>query len=209
MDKSEKNAHNLSRRKFLQTTGTGVVGTTLLAGIVPALGKDLQGDEDPQVAHNGREVLELTINGEPIRLLIAPQTTLAELLRDRLGLTGTKITCNRGQCGACTVLLNGEAVYSCHILALDAAGGQVVTVEGLLSGEKLHPLQQAFAEHDGMQCGFCTTGQIMAAHALLLHNPHPTRDEVLEGMSGNLCRCAAYPKIIESVMAASGSGGES
>ncbi|MFH0881996.1 MAG: (2Fe-2S)-binding protein [bacterium] len=209
MDKSEKDAHNLSRRKFLQTTGTGVVGTTLLAGIAPALGKKSKGNEDSPEAHSGREVLELSVNGEPRRMLIAPRTTLAEVLRDRLGLTGTKITCNRGQCGACTVLLNGEAVYSCHILALDAMGGEVVTVEGLLNGEKLHPLQQAFVERDGMQCGFCTPGQIMAAHALLLHNPHPTRDEVLEGMSGNLCRCAAYPKIIESVMAASSAGGES
>jgi len=209
MDKSEPNAHNLSRRKFLQTTGTGVVGTTLLAGIAPALAKSPEEAEAEAEAHGGSELLELTVNGVPRRLLIAPQTTLAELLRDRLGLIGTKITCNRGQCGACTVLLNGEAVYSCHMLALDAEGGDVVTVEGLLNGEKLHPLQQAFVEKDGMQCGFCTPGQIMAAHALLLHNPHPTRDQVLEGMSGNLCRCAAYPNIIDSVLAATGTGGAS
>lgn len=208
MNKSDKEPQNLSRRKFLKTTGTGVVGTTLLAGIAPALGGKSKDTEPPSEAHSGSEVLELTVNGEHHRLLIAPQTTLAQLLRDRLGLTGTKITCNRGQCGACTVLLNGQAVYSCHILALDAAGGEVVTVEGLLKGEELHPLQKAFAEHDGMQCGFCTPGQIMAAHALLLNNPHPTREEMLEGMSGNLCRCSAYPKIIDSVIAAS-EGGQS
>ncbi len=131
-----------------------------------------------------------------------PQTSLAELLRHQLKLTGTKIVCNHGECGACTVLLDNKVVYACHMLALDAAGKSVITIEGLLQGEELHPLQKAFVDHDGLQCGFCTPGQIMAAQGLLLKNPHPTREEVLVGMSGNLCRCAAYPHIIESVLAA-------
>jgi aerobic-type carbon monoxide dehydrogenase small subunit (CoxS/CutS family) len=125
-----------------------------------------------------------------------------ELLRDHLELTGTKIGCNQGECGSCTVLVNGKAVYSCHILALDVAGKNVVTVEGLMKGEELHPVQEAFIEHDGLQCGYCTPGQIMAAQALLLKNPKPDKNEIIEGMSGNICRCAAYPNIIKSVVAA-------
>jgi aerobic-type carbon monoxide dehydrogenase small subunit (CoxS/CutS family) len=135
-------------------------------------------------------------------LLVEPRTTLAELLRNRLKLTGTKIVCNQGECGGCTVLMNGKAVYSCHMLALDAAGKEITTIEGLMSGEKLHPIQQAFIDHDGLQCGFCTPGQIMAAEEILIKNSKPSKEEILDGMSGNLCRCAAYPNILKSVVAA-------
>ena len=110
--------------------------------------------------------------------------------------------CNHGECGACTVLLDGKAVYSCHLLALDAAGKEVVTIEGLMDGEKLHPIQEVFIEHDGLQCGFCTPGQIMSAQAIILENPSPGRKEIIKGMSGNLCRCAAYPNILKSAIAA-------
>lgn len=187
----------ISRRKFMKGLGTGVVGSTVLIQSLPAISKPVE-----PMPHEGRILLSLTVNGKPQRMLIAARTTLAEVLRDQLQLTGTKVVCNHGECGACTVLLDGKAVYSCHILARDAEGKEVTTIEGLMTGEKLHPIQDAFVEHDGYQCGFCTPGQVMAAQALLLKNPRPTKDQVVEGMSGNLCRCAAYPNIIDSVLAA-------
>ncbi len=198
-DKSR--SHGISRRKFLKTFGSGVVGTTVALNTLKAATKEKKETGKPS-PHQQRVPLSLEVNGKHYTLLVEPQTSLAELLRNQLKLTGTKIVCNHGECGACTVLLDNKAVYSCHLLALDAAGKSVTTIEGLLDGEELHPLQKAFVEHDGLQCGFCTPGQIMAAQALLLKNPHPSREEVLTGMSGNLCRCAAYPHIIESVLAA-------
>lgn len=188
----------ISRRKFLQGVGTGVIGSAVIPG---ALSGEKKKKQEPP-PHPGKELLVLNVNGKQIRAMIEPQTTLAELLRNHLNLTGTKIVCNHGECGGCTVLLDGKAVYSCHILALDTQGKKVVTIEGLLTGEKLHPIQQTFIDHDGLQCGFCTPGQIMAAQALLLKHPKPTPNQVKEGMAGNLCRCAAYPNIIKSVMAA-------
>lgn len=195
-----KSSRGMTRRKFLKGVGSGVVGSTVLLQTLPSLPDAETAMRQPQ--HDGKVVLAFTINGRAVQLLIEPRMTLAEVIRDQLQLTGTKVVCNQGECGGCTVLLNGKAVYSCHLLALDAAGKEVTTIEGLLNGEKLHPLQEAFIEHDGFQCGFCTPGQIMAAHALLQKHPHPTREQVKEGMAGNLCRCAAYPNIIESVLAA-------
>ncbi|MCF8243455.1 MAG: (2Fe-2S)-binding protein [Melioribacteraceae bacterium] len=148
------------------------------------------------------ETLETTINGRKVKSKVEPRTTLADFLRDYLELTGTKVVCNHGECGGCSVILDGRAVYSCMLLALDANGKEVITIEGLMSGENLHPLQQAFIEHDGLQCGFCTPGQIMAAYALLKKFPNPTDEQIMTGMSGNLCRCAAYPNIIKSVRGA-------
>ena len=188
----------ISRRKFMNQFGTGVVGTYAL---FPAL----QTSTKPKTGKTSEErkvPLQLKVNGQIVKTAVEPETTLVELLRDELQLTGTKIICNHGQCGGCTVLLNGQAIYSCHILALDTDGKEVVTIEGLLKGEDLHPIQEAFVEKDGLQCGFCTSGQIMTAYALLMKNPNPSKEEVLNGMSGNLCRCAAYPKIIESVLEA-------
>ena len=190
----------ISRRKFMKGLGGGVLCTTVLAQKLPALSE--MNKKASIESHEGKIALALKVNGKPIRVLVEPRTTLAELVRDQLQLTGTKVGCNHGECGSCTVLLDGKAVYSCQMLALDAAGKEVVTIEGLLSGEKLHPIQEAFHQHDGFQCGFCTSGQIMAAQALLLKHPRPTREQVKEGLSGNVCRCAAYPKIVESVLAA-------
>ena len=204
MNKEDSKPKDISRRKFIRGIGTGVIGGAVLPGTLVSEPAKKKEDDSPR--HKGKELLALKVNGKPVRILVEPRTTLAELLRDRLNLTGTKMVCNHGECGSCTVLLNGEAVYSCHILALDAAGKDVVTVEGLLEGEKLHPLQEAFIEHDGLQCGFCTPGQIMAARALLLKNPRPTVEQVKEGMAGNLCRCSAYPNIIDSVLAAAKKG---
>jgi xanthine dehydrogenase YagT iron-sulfur-binding subunit len=200
---SEKSKpRGITRRKFLKNIGAGVVGTTVAISSLKAGTKDPE-IKDSTSPHQNQVPLSLQVNGQKITTLIEPQTSLADFLRNQLHLTGTKIVCNHGECGACTVLLDNKAVYSCHMLALDAANRSVITIEGLMNGEELHPLQQAFIDHDGLQCGFCTPGQIMAAQALLLKNPHPSREEVLTGMSGNLCRCAAYPHIIESVLAAS------
>jgi len=198
MDDSES-TKKVSRRSFLKTAGGTALGSTLLASLPPAV-KDSFAEETNDELSPGTVPLTFRVNGERKWLKVDPRDTLLHVLRNQIGLTGTKMTCNRGQCGACTVLLDGEAVYSCHMLALDAEGRDVTTVEGLLAGEALHPIQQAFVDHDGLQCGFCTSGQIMAAQGLLNRYPNPTRDQVLEGMSGNLCRCSAYPNILKSVL---------
>ncbi|MHC4942519.1 MAG: (2Fe-2S)-binding protein [Planctomycetota bacterium] len=190
-----------SRRSFVKGIGAGVVG-----GYALVQSKEAEAQEKAaprEVAeHEGKAPLSLEVNGKTVRVLVDSDTTLAEVLRSELKLTGTKVGCNHAECGSCTVLLDNKAVYSCHMLALDAAGRSVTTIEGLLTGEKLHPIQEAFLEHDGFQCGFCTSGQIMSAQALLMKNPAPGTEEVLQGMSGNICRCAAYPNIIDSVVAA-------
>jgi xanthine dehydrogenase YagT iron-sulfur-binding subunit len=199
-ENSKPTNKGISRRRFIQGVGTGVIGGVMLPGALAAEAAREKPDSAPP--HKDKEMLMLKVNGKPVRVLVEPRTTLAELLRGHLRLTGTKVVCNHGECGACTVLLDGKAVYSCHMLALDAAGKEVVTIEGLMDGENLHPLQEAFIEEDGLQCGFCTPGQVMAAYALLMKHPRPTVEQVKEGMSGNLCRCAAYPNIVKSVMAA-------
>jgi len=187
----------VSRRKFIKGFGTGVIGSTMLPHILSA---DSRQKGETATTHDGKELILLKVNGKNIRALIEPRTTLAEFLRDHLNLTGTKIVCNHGECGGCTVMMNGKAVYSCHMLAVDAAGKEITTIEGLMNGENLHPIQEAFVEHDGLQCGFCTPGQIMAAQALLFTHRHPTLEQVKQGMSGNLCRCSAYPQIVDSVL---------
>jgi xanthine dehydrogenase YagT iron-sulfur-binding subunit len=196
---SKPNNKGISRRKFIQGVGTGVIGGVVLPQALTSEPATKKKESTPQ---KNKEMLSLKVNGKPIRVMVEPRITLAELLRDHLKLTGTKVICNHGECGGCTVLLDGKAVYSCHMLALDAQGREVITIEGLMNGEKLHAIQEAFIEEDGLQCGFCTPGQVMAAYALLLKIPKPTVEQVKEGMSGNLCRCAAYPNIVNSVMTA-------
>jgi xanthine dehydrogenase YagT iron-sulfur-binding subunit len=156
-------------------------------------------------ATDGRgKPLPLRVNGVDYALEVEPRRTLLDALREDLGLTGTKKVCDVGECGACTVIIDGRAVYSCLTLAVECEGREIRTVEGLLTDERLHPVQQAFLEHDAYQCGYCTPGQIMSATALLEANPHPKPDEIRRALSGNLCRCAAYPKILEAVQAAAG-----
>jgi aerobic-type carbon monoxide dehydrogenase small subunit (CoxS/CutS family) len=140
------------------------------------------------------------VNGEEVALLVEPRRTLLEVLREDLGLTGAKYVCGQGTCGACTVLLDGATVYACLTLAIDCQGREVRTVEGLAEAGELHPVQAAFVKHDGYQCGFCTSGQILSAVALLEHDPSPSREEVLREMSGNLCRCGAYAGIVAAVL---------
>ncbi|MGA2463496.1 MAG: (2Fe-2S)-binding protein [Thermodesulfobacteriota bacterium] len=147
--------------------------------------------------------IELKINGETLQVEIEPHESLVDVLRDRLNLTGTKKSCNLGNCGSCTVLLDGEPVNSCLVLALDARGKEIATIEGLARGEDLHPLQTAFVEEGAIQCGFCTPGMIMAAKGLLGRNPNPKEEEIREAIAGNMCRCTGYVKIVKAIQAAS------
>jgi aerobic-type carbon monoxide dehydrogenase small subunit (CoxS/CutS family) len=152
---------------------------------------------------SSKKTVTFTVNGKTVLLEVEPRETLLEVLRERLKLTGTKKTCDRGECGGCTVLLDNQPVYSCLFLAYRADGKQVTTVEGLAEGEKLHPVQQAFIDRDAYQCGFCSPGFIMSSVALLSKNPAPSLAEIKAGLSGNLCRCGNYAKIYEAVAAAS------
>jgi len=146
-----------------------------------------------------KRIITLTVNGLRYELAVEPRRTLAELLRYDLGLTGTKIGCSIGDCGACTVLLDGVPTFSCLTLAVEAEGREVLTIEGLADGLRLHPLQEAFVEVGAIQCGFCTPGMVLTALALLRGNPHPTEAEIRRALSGNLCRCTGYQKIVEAV----------
>ena len=146
--------------------------------------------------------LRLRVNREEHALRVEPQETLLEVVRNRLGLTGTKLSCDMEVCGACTVLLDGKPVSSCSTLAFEARGKEVLTIEGVSRSGKLHPIQEAFIEKGGLQCGFCTPGMILTAKALLEENPDPTEEEVKEYMHGNLCRCTGYGMIVESILAA-------
>jgi carbon-monoxide dehydrogenase small subunit len=143
--------------------------------------------------------ISLTVNGKPTSHEVEPRLLLVHYLRDVLGLTGTHIGCDTSQCGACTVMLNGMAVKSCTILAVQADGGEVLTIEGLATDDQLHPLQEGFWEEHGLQCGFCTPGMIIAAYQLLQRNPNPSEEQIRWGLEGNLCRCTGYQHIVQAV----------
>jgi xanthine dehydrogenase YagT iron-sulfur-binding subunit len=143
--------------------------------------------------------IRLLVNGRRHRLLVEPRWSLLFVLREKLGLTGTKVGCERGECGACTVLINGETHYACMTLAVEAEGKEITTIEGLMKGEDLGPVQQAFLERDAFQCGYCTPGQIVAVEGLLRSHPNPSLEEIRRGVSGNLCRCGTYAHIFEAV----------
>jgi carbon-monoxide dehydrogenase small subunit len=149
-----------------------------------------------------KKIISLTVNGMPYEFAVEPNRTLADALRYDLGLTGTKKGCGIGDCGACTVLLDGTPVFSCLVLAVEAQGHDILTIEGVADGHKLHPVQKAFVEVGAIQCGFCTPGMVLNALALLQENPDPTEGEVRQALSGNLCRCTGYQKIIEAVLTA-------
>jgi len=150
-----------------------------------------------------KHMIELTVNGKPREGLAEPRRTLADFLRDDLELTGTHLGCEHGVCGACTVLVNGEAVRSCLMFAVQANGQEVTTIEGLAAGSKLHPVQEAFWECHGMQCGFCTPGFVMSVYAFLQENPDPKEEEIRPALSGNICRCTGYQNIVDAVLLAS------
>ena len=148
-----------------------------------------------------KQLLKLTVNGDEYELYVDPRRSLAEVLRNELGLTGTKEGCLSGYCGACTVLIDGKAVKSCLIFAYQTQGKDILTIEGLAKDRQLHPLQQAFIDHFAVQCGFCTSGMLLSAKALLDENPNPSEEEVRHGLTGNLCRCTGYKKIVEAILA--------
>lgn len=151
-----------------------------------------------------KQLLRMTVNGRPVELAVEPYRTLLDVLRDDLDLTGAKKGCDRGDCGACTVLLDGQPVTSCMMLAVQADGRSITTIEGVGQNGRLHPVQQAFVDHGAVQCGFCTPGMVLAAVALLDEHPHPTEAQVRDAVAGNLCRCTGYAKIVDAVMAAAG-----
>ncbi|MBZ5700101.1 MAG: (2Fe-2S)-binding protein [Acidobacteriia bacterium] len=195
----KKPAKGVTRRGFLTGMGTAVVSSAVLGPVLTST----QAETLPPTRPKGLEDISLTVNGITYSLAVEPRWTLAEVLRDHLGLTGTKIGCNAGECGACTVILEGKAVYSCSQLAVWLDGKKITTVEGLASSGDLDPLQRAFIEHDAAQCGYCTSGQLMSAKALLSRNLHPSREDVQRALTGNLCRCSNYNGIVEAVLAAS------
>lgn len=157
----------------------------------------------------GFHPITVTVNGAKERLNVQSNETLLQTLRERLALTGTKNGCSAGECGACTILMNGEPVNSCMVLAVEADGAEIVTVEGLAKDGQLSLLQEAFAEHNAVQCGFCTPGVLISAHALLERNPHPTEEETKLALVGNLCRCTGYLRLVEAVQAAAEKAGPS
>jgi len=187
----------ISRRSFIKGVGVTAAGTAVLESGLLA-----HAALPSRVAGPGAAEVTLNVNGKPRRLSIEPRTTLAEALRDDLNLTGAKIVCDRGSCSACTVLLDGMPVNSCMTFALDVGTRKITTIEGLGTPEHLHPVQAAFVEHDGMQCGYCTPGMVMSCAALLQRNPSPRPEDVQQAISGNICRCGTYPKVVEATMAA-------
>ena len=181
-----------TRRGFLGTVGAGAAAV--------AAGVSRRAEAVPEITDPEEMVpVALRVNGQLHRLLVEPRWTLLFVLRERLGITGTKAGCERGECGSCTVLIDDRPRYACLTLALEAEGTEITTVEGLLDGEQLGPVQLAFVEHDAFQCGYCTPGQVVAAEGLLRANPSPTEHEIRVGMSGNLCRCGAYQHIVNAV----------
>ena len=183
----------LTRRNFLKTAGAGAVATSVVGMAVGAP------DGGAAVYGPGAVAFTLEVNGAARKISVEPRTTLLAALRDELGLTGAKPACDRGACGACTVLVDGEPVVSCMMLAADAEGRKITTVEGLGTPEAMSPLQAAFVECDALQCGFCTPGFVVAGTALLKRNPDPSLAEIKEGLAGNLCRCGTYGRIFEAV----------
>lgn len=203
-EKKTKPRSGLSRRGFFKGVSAGVITTTVVPGLVTGAAPQ-QGVTGP-----GLTVVKLMVNGRERSLNIEPRVTLLDALRNHLDLTGAKKVCDRGQCGACTVVMNGRAVYACSILAIEAQGARIETVESLSSGNQVHPVQAAFVKHDAHQCGFCTPGFVVASKAFLDRNPNPTREQVNIGLSGNLCRCGTYRGVTEAVLeAASRRGGRS
>jgi xanthine dehydrogenase YagT iron-sulfur-binding subunit len=202
---------NVSRRGFIRGLGTGLAGTAIAGAGALADEREAEAQGAVPAAPRGPGRMgpdpvrmTLNINGRDQAVEVEPRVTLASVLRNRLDLTGTKVVCDRGSCGACTVHIDGKSVYSCMMLAADAVGKKITTIEGLAKGDDLHPVQEAFMRHDALMCGYCTPGFIMASSAYLKNKApaRPTREQVQAGISGNLCRCGTYHGIIEAVQAA-------
>lgn len=199
---AKKKKKTITRRDFIKGLGGGAAGTALASRLLGHPAESLtRGLDQPPIL--SRKSISFSLNGQAVSLEVEPGEMLLDVLRGKLKLTGTKLMCGRGECGACTVIVDGQAVYSCLYPAWRVDGKKVTTVEGLAEGDNLHPLQQAFIDKDGYQCGFCTPGFIMSSAALLQKNQTPNAAEIKSALSGNLCRCGNYPKIYEAVAAAS------
>lgn len=195
---SEETIKKFSRRDFLKVSGGGAVG----AAVIPSLVKTPSAPVDGAVIFEGATTIQLKVNGQIRSVEVEPRTTLLSALRNQLDVTGCKEVCDRGECGACTVMMNGKIVLACMMLALDAVGKEITTVEGLAVDGKLDVVQQAFVDKDALMCGFCTPGFVMSVRALLNKNPHPTEAEVRKAVAGNTCRCGTYGRIFEAALAA-------
>jgi len=196
--KKDDVTQGMTRRGFLTTVGTGAVTLVVADRLHASPAAEAEMTERGEMAK-----VTLQINGRTYRLLVEPRWSLLYVLREGLGLTGTKVGCERGECGACNVLIDDVPRYACMTLAVEAEGRKITTLEGLMQGEELGPVQQAFREHDAFQCGYCTPGQIMSVEGLLRKNPKPSLEEVRQGVSGNLCRCGAYKHIFSAAQKAS------
>jgi aerobic-type carbon monoxide dehydrogenase small subunit (CoxS/CutS family) len=203
MSKRRRGQHGwlagLTRRSFLKGVGITAAGSTVLnSGLLTHAADTV----NSKVVGPGAVSISLNINGSSRRVPVEPRMTLADVLRDQLGMTGTKVICDRGSCSGCTVWLDGVPVNSCMVFAMDVGDRKITTIEGLGTPDHLHAIQAAFVDHDGMQCGYCTPGMVMSCAALLERKPCPTPQDVQQAISGNLCRCGTYPKVIEATVAA-------
>jgi xanthine dehydrogenase YagT iron-sulfur-binding subunit len=199
-DKDDRTS--FSRRDFLKSAGVGGLATAVNTINAP----DAAAQTGPRALGPGDVPVALMVNGKRLELQIEPRVTLLDAIRNRADLTGNKRVCDRGTCGACTMIVDGRTVYSCSTLAIDVVGKQIRTVDGLSTGNTLNPVQQAFCDVDALMCGFCTPGFVVAATALLERNPNPTREQVAKGLDGNVCRCGTFVRIMEATMAAAAKG---
>ncbi|CAI8036029.1 Aldehyde oxidoreductase iron-sulfur-binding subunit PaoA [Geodia barretti] len=207
-DKEKKKGTNISRRSFLKGVGTGTVAATVAPSVL--IGSEKTADAQQVGDAVESATIQLNINGEPYQVEVEARTTLLTVLRDgsdtsgnNVDLTGAKLICDRGECGGCTVMVDGKTVYACMMLAMDAQDKQITTVEGIADGDDLHPVQEAFIQHDALMCGFCTPGFIVSSTALLSENTKPTLEEIKVGLSGNTCRCGHLSVHLDAVKTAS------
>ena len=191
---------SVSRRDFLKSAGVTSIATAVTSVAVP----DAGAETGPAVLGPGDVPVTLTVNGARVELKIEPRVTLLDALRTRADLTGNKRVCDRGTCGACTMIVDGRTVYACSTLAIEVQGKQIRTVEGLSSGSTLHPVQQAFCDVDALMCGFCTPGFVVATVAVLEKHPNATREQISKGLDGNICRCGTFVRIMEAALKARG-----
>lgn len=201
-ESSSNDGFSISRRSFLKTFGSSAA--VAATAQVEAVAKELEKANAEKVIGPDAVPVTLKVNGKPLKLQIEPRVTLLEALRNHSNLTGSKEVCDRATCGACTVLLDDKPVYSCSMLALEAQGHAITTVEGLAQNSRLSKVQEAFVDKDALMCGYCTPGFVMSVTALLKQNPHPTAEQVKHACSGNLCRCGTYPRILQAALSAAG-----
>ncbi len=210
----DQRVHRLSRRAFIKGAGAAAAAARLIGAAVPLPAVEVADNSSPNpdgaIAERlgpGAVTIELKVNGAARKITVEPRVTVLEVLRDHLGLYGTKLVCDRGACGACTIHLDGHPVVACMMLAVDARGHEIVTIEGLGTPDRMHPVQAAFVQADALQCGFCTPGMVMSIAALLEDNPSPNIDEIKRAVAGNICRCGTYPHVFNAALAAAKSRG--